>query len=65
MNTCRSCGGHDDVRHGHCKQCRALGEPVEAVDADMPEPPELEPPKDRPWVARSAFFGRIRRSPRS
>jgi len=59
--TCRHCGGHEDVRHGVCVDCR--GHAAEAKEP-APEDPSLEPAHDRPWVARSAFTGRKRRSPR-
>ena len=60
--TCRNCGGTVRVRQGLCKRCRA-----EARDLhpSSQHDPSLEPAHDRPWVARSAFTGRTRRSPRS
>jgi hypothetical protein len=63
MGTCRHCGAKDDVRHGVCKQCRRHPERIEAGPA--PDTPVIEPAHDRPWVARSAFTGRARRSPRT
>jgi hypothetical protein len=65
MKTCRHCGANDDVRHGVCERCRRHPEMV--ADPTVPEPstPLIEPAHDRPWVARSAFTGRTRRSPRT
>jgi hypothetical protein len=60
--TCRNCGGRNTVRHGLCAQCREHGR---TGATRMPRPPDLEPMHDRPWVARSAFTGRTRRSPRT
>jgi hypothetical protein len=62
MKTCRNCGERKRVRNGLCKDCRAL--PPEAHPTSQHDP-SLEPPHDRPWVARSAFTRRTRRSPRS
>lgn len=64
METCRHCGGHDEVRHGTCAACRLAGVAGEP-EAAVPEDPALEPPKDRPWVARSAFTSHTRRNPRT
>ena len=63
MATCRRCGSPDDVHHGLCPECHRLR--PDAADVRPPEPPDLEPPHDRPWVARSAFTGRRRRNPRT
>ncbi len=64
MDTCRHCGGHEEVRHGTCSTCRLAGHAAEP-HTELPDAPELEPAKDRPWVARSAFVGRTRRNPRT
>jgi hypothetical protein len=64
MNTCRHCGGHEDVHHGTCGACRLAGVSGE-TNQEMPEAPSLEPPKDRPWVGDNAFTGRTRRNPRA
>lgn len=63
MKTCQHCGGHDDVRQGECGTCRFLH--VRTTERPRPPDPDLEPAHDRPWVARSAFTGRTRRSPRT
>jgi hypothetical protein len=58
---CRLCGSHDDMHRGLCGRCRS----VEHEEAErLHHGPTVEPPHDRPWVARSAFVGRKRRSPR-
>lgn len=63
MKTCQHCGGHDDVRADGCAACRFLH--VRTTERPRRRDPDLEPAHDRPWVARSAFTGRTRRSPRS
>lgn len=69
MVVCRECGTDVDVHRGMCRHCRERARgadmgPVVERDQPMPKSPDLEPPHDRPWVARSAFTGRTRRSPR-
>ncbi len=64
MKTCRRCGGHEDVHRGLCVGCRGASVAPDPEER-APEAPSLEPPHDRPWVARSAFTRRTRRSPRS
>jgi hypothetical protein len=59
---CRHCGGHDDVHHGVCAQCRDLGH--EEARSTPRRDPDVGALHDRPWIARSAFTGRKRRSPR-
>jgi hypothetical protein len=63
MKMCRRCGARDDVRRGLCGECR--GREVGSERETLPPEPLVEPLHDRPWVARSAFTRRIRRSPRS
>lgn len=63
MKTCRQCGGHEEVRRGVCAACRTRSGEL-AAEEEVPEEPSLEPSHDRPWVARSLFVGRKRRSPR-
>jgi hypothetical protein len=58
---CRRCHETKAVKRGLCERCRA-----EDVRAEHPPmTPSIEPLHDRPWVARSAFTGRKRRSPRT
>jgi hypothetical protein len=61
MKTCRRCGSGEGVRRGLCARCRAGTDGTEATPTEA----DVEPPHDRPWVARSAFTRRVRRSPRS
>ncbi|MFI5047694.1 MAG: hypothetical protein ACHQIG_11580 [Acidimicrobiia bacterium] len=61
MNACRNCGREAKLHHGLCEDCTTKEAAVERV----PTEPSLEPAHDRPWVARSAFVGRKRRSPRT
>jgi hypothetical protein len=63
MKTCRNCGGTEQVRRGLCERCRA--EPASPRHPSAERDPALEPLHDRPWVARSAFTRRTRRSPRT
>jgi hypothetical protein len=63
MKTCQHCGGHGDVRNGECSTCRVRH--LHTPEAPRRRDPDLEPAHDRPWVARSAFTGRTRRSPRT
>lgn len=65
MRSCQRCGGRKGVRHGLCAKCRLVGPEAESENELPPPEPSLEPLHDRPWVARSAFTRRIRRSPRS
>ena len=69
MKVCRECGTHEDVRRGLCRRCRARARshepsPAEQADAHPPAQGDLEPAHDQPWVPRSAFADRVRRSPR-
>lgn len=64
MRKCRRCGSRVRVARGLCEVCRTAPE-VDNEAARPPARPDLEPPHDRPWVARSAFTRRIRRNPRS
>lgn len=61
MAVCQQCGRNRRLRGGLCRRCRQ-GEPARE---QPPTDPDLEPAHDRPWVARSAFTGRKRRSPRT
>lgn len=61
--TCRRCGSHTDVDRGLCAVCQSRGR--EQRHPQQHDNPDLEPPRDRPWVPRSAFAGRKRRSPRA
>jgi hypothetical protein len=56
---CHECGRRAELRGGVCAACRG------AQPSSRRHDPDLEPQHDRPWVARSAFTGRKRRSPRS
>jgi hypothetical protein len=61
MKMCRRCHEEKAVKRGLCARCWK-----EDVLADHPPmAPSIEPLHDRPWVARSAFTGRKRRSPRT
>jgi hypothetical protein len=64
MKKCRQCGRTDGVRHGLCETCRER-QRAESESELAPQEPSIEPMHDRPWVARSAFTRRSRRSPRS
>lgn len=59
--TCERCGSAARLRRGLCRRCRRM----EPTQGHLPAEPDLEPAHDRPWVARSAFTGRKRRSPRT
>ena len=65
MATCRGCGNHEDVRHGLCCVCRDLDHQDKRLGAREPAAAEIEQAHDQPWIARSAFTGRQRRSPRT
>lgn len=65
MAICGVCGGHEDVRHGLCGACRDVEHRDTRPEPGEPDAPELEQAHDQPWVARSAFTGRRRRSPRT
>jgi hypothetical protein len=59
---CARCQGHDTVREGLCRKCRAdlfadqtSGQAVTEIQIPvppMPGSPSLEPSHDRPWVHR-------------
>lgn len=64
--TCRVCGSHEDVRHGHCASCRLThahqpGEEAGTTSEDTAR----HRLTNQPWTAKSAFVGRKRRSPRT
>ncbi|MCZ7527220.1 MAG: hypothetical protein M5U14_13065 [Acidimicrobiia bacterium] len=71
MKVCLECGSEVNVHRGLCRSCRERAQGRgEAVAEDtnlehLPPEPDVEPAHDRPWVARSAFTGRTRRSPRT
>lgn len=68
MRVCRRCGGTGNVRWRVCEECRThvpvdFRPPIE-WRAEADEQPEHRSEHDQPWVPRSAFTARTRRSPR-